>query len=244
MLERNPQDPFSWIVTLCIREFLNFDEATAASESQSSSRLRFKNILQVEYDQPDQGDLFDMATGRYLSRNLVLPVHIFLYKWRHRISYYSTIDNVDDVRNGLLLCRPVEWAFNRAKVCIEVDDAGMMLFRLLDHDLSDVKLFDEACELRRESGEQPTGNEEDLQMTFGDLDGREVLFPTGSKNRPSPRLLGIHAVAAWIVTRSYACDSELPIPKINALDGGTYRPSLDIFVDAWRHGVSELLSIF
>jgi hypothetical protein len=119
----------------------------------------------------------------------------------------------------------------------------MMSFRLLDHDLYDVKLFDKACELC-ESGEQPTGNEEDLQMSFGDLDGQEVLFPTGSANRPSTRLLGIHAVAAWIDTQSNTCDSELPMPKYNAQDGETYRPSLDIFIDAWRHGVGELLSIF
>jgi hypothetical protein len=66
-------------------EFLNFDDATAASNHRGDSLLEFKTLLEAEYQQPDQEDLFDMATGHYLPCDLVVASHIFLYKWRNRI---------------------------------------------------------------------------------------------------------------------------------------------------------------
>jgi hypothetical protein len=225
-----------------LREFLSFEDATAASQSQSDERFLFKALLKVDYHQPDQGYLFDMATGQYLPDNAIVASHNFLYKWGHRISHYTPFKDIKDVRNGLLLYKPVGWAFNRAKLCIEVSDAARMTFRLLDYDLHDVKLADLACKLLREPGcdDLPTGKQKDLQTTFGDLDGQEVQFPVGSIIRPSKQLLGLHAIAAWVQAQSQTYNSEIPVPECSTSDVGDAKVP---FIEAWRLGLPESGSV-
>lgn len=228
---------------LHLREFLSFEDATAASQNRVKVQVPFKALLKAEYEQSDQGDLFDMATGEHLPHGTIVASHIFLYRWRRQISHHSAINDVNDVRNGLLLCKPVDWAFNRAKICIEVNSAGKMTFRLLDYDLSDVRLADKAYELRHESGcgDEPIGREV-LQRTFGDLNRREVQFPIHSTMRPSKRLLGLHAVAAWVEARGDSPDSEIPLPECNTSDMDIARPSLKLFIEGWRTAVPEHLN--
>jgi hypothetical protein len=98
------------------------------------------------------GDIFDMVTGKRLPHQIVIAAHIFQHKWRNNLSKYTSLTNIDDVRNGLLLYKPVEWAFNRAKICVEVNSREEMTFYLLDQDLRDVKLVAKACDLRDISG--------------------------------------------------------------------------------------------
>lgn len=225
-------------------EFLNFDDATAASHRRGDSLFQFKTLLEAEYQQPDQGGLFDMATGHYLPSDLVVASHIFLQKWHNRILRYTAFRDINDVRNGLLLYKPVEWAFNRAKMCIEVDDIGRMTFRLLDYDLYEVKLADKDNELR---SERHPDRELNIQMTFGDLDKQEVRFPEHATIRPSQQLLGIHAIAAWVEAQSNMPNSEVTIPECNALDTETTTPSFNRLIQAWAIGVaeaSELQQIF
>ena len=144
---RNPILAVHHLITLFLREFLNFEDATAASQKESDVNIQFKALMRAEYHQFDQDVLFDMATGEYLPNDTVVASHIFLYRWRRRISHYTTFNDVDDVHNGLLLYKPVEWAFNRAKICISVDN-GRMVFHLLDHNLYHVRLADKAREFQ------------------------------------------------------------------------------------------------
>ena len=234
----NPNRVVHRLITLFLREFLNFEDATAASQEQSNANIRFKALLKTEYHQFTQDNLFDVAIGELLPDETVVASHIFLYKWRRRISHYTTFNDVDDVRNGLLLYKPVEWAFNRAKICISINDAGRMVFHLLDHDLYHVRLADKACEFQTDS--QSRGRRE-LQTTFGDLDGKEVQFPSESTTRPAKHLLGIHAVAAWVDAQGEIDDAEVPIPECNISDVDDAKFPL---IEAWLKGVSKLQSTF
>jgi hypothetical protein len=193
--------------------------------------LEFKTLLEAEYQQPDQEDLFDMATGHYLPCDLVVASHIFLYKWRNRMLRHTDFRDINDVRNGLLLYKPVEWAFNRAKMCIEVDEMGRMTFRLLDYDLYNVKLI----ELRSKRRTFGTTN---VQTTFGDLDKQEVRFPEHSVTRLSHQLLGLHAIAAWVEAQSNTPNSEIIVPECNVLDMET-TTSFNRLILAWVNGVAE-----
>ena len=190
----------------------------------------------TEYHQPNNGDVFDMATGRYFPLSDVMASHIFLYRWCHRITRYTSFSDINDVRNGLLLYKPVAWALRHAKMCIEVGNMGVMTFCLLDENLQDVMLADMASELQNASpcGHQP-GSIGD-ETTFGDLDGREVQFPQQSTTRPSKRLLGIHAIAAWVAAKSETRHFDTPVPECNASDVETGKVS---FIEAWRNGVLE-----
>jgi hypothetical protein len=177
---------------------LSFEDATVASQSRAHTQAEFMRLLKCEYHQPEIGNLFDMATGTFLPHGSVIASHIFQHKWKKELPQLTSITDINDPCNGLLLYKPVEWAFDRAKICVEVKSGDKMTFRLLDEDLRDTLLVDKACHLRdeRKGGKKPPKGEENLRMTFGDLDEQPLKFPEGTVMRPSKRLLGLHAVAA------------------------------------------------
>jgi HNH endonuclease len=199
--ERFPEDPTSilfWYINSNLIARLSFENATVASRSRADEQGKFKRLLKREYHQPEIGNLFDMATGTSLPHGSVVASHIFQHKWEKELSQFTSLTDIDDPCNGLLLYKPVEWAFDRAKICVEVKSGDKMTFRLLDEDLRDTLLADKACSLRDERGcgNKRLKEEENLRMTFGDLDEQPLKFPEGTVMRPSKRLLGLHAVAA------------------------------------------------
>ena len=198
---RFPDDPTSmifWYINSNLNARLSFEDATVASRSRAHTQAKFKRLLKHEYHQPEIGNLFDMATGTSLPHCSVVASHIFQHKWQKELSEFTSITDIDDPCNGLLLYKPVEWAFDRAKICVEVKSGNRMTFRLLDEDLRKTLLADKACRLRDErgGGNNRTKEEENLLMTFGDLDKQPLKFPEGTVMRPSKRLLGLHTVAA------------------------------------------------
>jgi len=208
---------------------LSFGNATAASVLSREGREEFKTLLKENYLQSPIGDLFDMATGSMLPHSTVVASHIFQRTWHFQLSRLTSLTNVviDAPTNGLLLYKPVESAFDRARICIEVD-GGDMTFRLLDHTLYNVRLVDEAIRLRGNRNQQLSQNEQNLQLTFGDLDGQPVRFPLNSTFRPSKRLLAFHAVAAchWQKTR----DPLVLNPKYNVSDDDVARRCISMFI--------------
>ena len=199
--ERFPEDPtfilFRYINSN-LHARLSFENATVASQSRKDTQWKFKSLLKRKYLQSETGNLFDMATGRSLPHGSVVASHIFQHRWAKELSEFTSMTDIDDPLNGLLLYKPVEWAFDRAKICVEVKSGDNMTFRLLDEALRNTLLVDQACLLRDErgSGNKPPEEEENLLMTFGDLDEQPLKFPEGTVMRPSKRLLGLHAVAA------------------------------------------------
>jgi hypothetical protein len=199
--ERFPEDSTSilfWYMNANLNARLNFENATVASQSRADTQWKFKRLLKREYLQPEIGNLFDMATGTYFPHGSVVASYIFQHKWQKELSQFTSITDIDDPRNGLLLYKPVEWAFDRAKICVEVKSGDKMTFCLLDQDLRNIVLADKACELRDDTGRgnKRLPEEMDLRTTFGDLDEQPLKFPEGTVMRPSKRLLGLHAVAA------------------------------------------------
>ena len=244
--ERFPVDPIlaiCWFVHSDLKALLNFEDATIASQSQVDMHPKFKLLLKREYHQPDDGKLFDMATGTCLPHSIVVASHIFQYQWRNELPLFTSLTDINDPRNGLLLYRPVEWAFCQAKICVEVKSHNEMIFRLLDQDLYDIVLADKACDLRDEakSDNQPLEEEMNLQMTFGDLDGQPLKFPEGIVMRPSKPLLGVHAVLA-----QWAAQDRVPQHQIRDVvydTSGDERTELTIknfsIIASWRDMVEH-----
>lgn len=241
--ERYPGDPMAaihWIFSLIMRDMLSFDHATTASRERNETQTTFKSALKKEYNQPDMGNLFDMATGQCLPHSVVVASYIFQHQWQNRLSDFTTLEDINDVRNGLLLYKPVQWAFNRAKLCIEVDADGKMTFRLFDQDLRDVELADKACELQNAArhGSQRLEAEKTLYVTFGDLDGRQVHFPEGVEMRPSKQLLGVHAVAAQLTAQHKSPRERITNVAFNTSDDETTEQALrNLMVLRWREDV-------
>jgi hypothetical protein len=202
-----------------INDYLNFGTVTGASQGRSHDQgsKNFKEALKQKYGIiQTKKTLLDMVTGTRLPHSIVIASHIFQYRWRMHLATFSTITDINDARNGLLLYKPVEWAFDRAKLCIEVK-GGDMVFRLLDRGLENVKLTDKSPGFK-EITRTPEieAAEAQLVMTFGDLDGAKVQIPTDSEMRPSKRLLTLHAYASWLHAGP---GSSIPPPPSSDVSG-------------------------
>ena len=103
-------------------QVLDFDDVTVASQDEDRVAMKFEHTLKREYSLEEDDCLFDMATGKYLHHTTVVAAHIYQYRWRKFFKWFSSLRNVDDPHNGLLLCRPVQWAFERAKLYINVNN--------------------------------------------------------------------------------------------------------------------------
>jgi hypothetical protein len=126
---------------LSLRVLLNFEDATIALEDM---QFKFKADLKREYDPSDDGKLFNMTTGMCLDHTTIMASYIFQHKWKNQLSQFTTLKNINDMCNGLLLYKPFEWAFDWAKICIEVMHDYPMRFHLLDPGLEDIMLADKA----------------------------------------------------------------------------------------------------
>lgn len=106
------------------------------------------------------------------------------------------IDNINDSRNCLFMYRPVEWAFDNSRLCVEVTRNGpdeIFTWRLLDERLRSDLMCTKAEELLQSNYVRP--HYRFLPTTFGDIDGKPVHFY--NKNRPYRRLLAFQAVIAY-----------------------------------------------
>ena len=240
--ERFPEDPTSvlcWFINSNLNARLSFEDATVASQSRADTQANFKRLLKREYHQPEIGNLFDMATGTCLPHSIVVASYIFHYMWRKELPEFTSLTDINDPCNGLLLYKPVEWAFDRAKICVEVKSRDEMTFRLLDQDLRGILLADKACHLRdqRGGGNQRLKEEENLRMTFGDLDGQPLKFPEGTVMRPSKRMLGLHAVRARGTAQVRAPQHPIPEVAYDTSDDETTKKAITIL--QWRQGVEH-----
>jgi hypothetical protein len=144
-----------------------------------------------------------------------------------------------------LLYKPVEWAFDRAKICIEVNSKEEMTFFLLGEGLRDIKLVDKACELRSEGkrGNQPSKSERKLQMTFGELDGQPLKFPENFTTRPSKRLLGLHALSAQWTAQHETPSRQIRGVVYNTSDDPRSEQAMKNFsILTWRQSVPVSVS--
>jgi hypothetical protein len=221
-----------------IMQSLDFDDVTIALQSQELTAAEFKDVMKQVYDQPEgHKNLFDMATGVQLPHGAVVASYIFQWRWRRSLSTFTTFTDINDTRNGLLLYKPVDWAFGRGVLCVEIS-GGCMSFRLLDPTLKNVKLTDMASNLRNQCKHPNNCDEVDLPTTFGDLDGRKVFFPPNSTMRPSQRLLALHAYTSWLHT-SRRLNSNIAPPTYDVSEDEDTKTRIKVVVDLWRSGVAS-----
>jgi hypothetical protein len=224
---------------------LDFKSDTSISPSRADGLLSFQHVVKRGYGQFDQDSLFDMATGEAFPCEHVVIAHIFQPRWQKFLPLFTALTSIDDVPNSLMLYRPVAWAFDRGKLCIQVNSVGRMSFHLFDEDLRDINLASKAYALQTVPRLTDEAVEE-LDLTFGDLDGQEVQFPAGSTMRPSKRLLALHAYGAWLKAWSLYPNIEFPIPRHIFSDdetNGANRPDLGFSIEQWMLSVHASLPV-
>ncbi|KAG2796775.1 hypothetical protein PC111_g21578 [Phytophthora cactorum] len=134
------------------------------------------------------------------------------------------ISDIDDVKNGLLLFKPLEHAFDYFQISFIRDDTDAFRLKLFDPDIRDTRLID----LTDRNGNQVLSAEQigvlfnsvslakkrchfDVQTTFGDVDGSTLTF-TGLE-RPFYRCLNLQArVARMIALKKHWIDASYDFP--------------------------------
>ena len=116
-----------------------------------------------------------LVADELLPRSEVTAAHLF--PKRHADIFYSTLgldaSKIDSVRNGLLLCRSIENAFDRQRVCFIYNALeGKFIFRVLDPALL-------------------TERAEPSAKTFKELNNEPLRLP--GEKMPYRRVLGLHA---------------------------------------------------
>ncbi|KAG2775479.1 hypothetical protein Pcac1_g13832 [Phytophthora cactorum] len=131
--------------------------------------------------------------------------HIFQREHDRLKDYFVQIADIDDVRNGLLLFKPIESAFDDLDIAFLVDKEDQFTLKLFNPDIKSKLLVDNftqkqwdalGCESIPTDWETstspvyaPYAPEFNVLTTFGELDGKPLRFPSGSTLRPFRRCL-------------------------------------------------------
>ena len=108
-------------------------------------------------------------------------------------------EEINDVKNGLPLWKPIEWAFDTSRSCFTFDKTfDKFIAKVMDPSILTKKLVD--------IGQEKMGTDWKLppfplkNLTFQDIDNRALEFDPGRPLRPYKRVLNFQARQA----RTYA----------------------------------------
>jgi hypothetical protein len=166
-----------------------------------------------------------MVLDKFLPSKVVIASHLFRRSNEICANMFAVFDDIDDVRNGMLMFKPIKLAFDRLQLSfIKENGSDLFKIKLFDQDICDTKLIDIEV-LNKEDRELVLGEilakrcHFNPLVTFGALDGTTFKFPT--LNRPYNRCLNLQARLAYI----------------KGLKEGRIDDSYD-FNDFWSEGMS------
>lgn len=158
--------------------------------SKVSSTLK-KKLTALEGKGVPRDQLRCMLLDVLLPYSSVIAAHLLKREWDDLSRQLADVDDVDDVRNGLLLYKPLEWAFDTSRLAFVWDGArGAFVAHVLDPNILDVRLVDKAKAVLKER--HKTGDEDVLRdRCFRDVHGTALVLPLGFS--PWRRCLCLHA---------------------------------------------------
>ena len=218
---------------------------TGAPTTLTARKEDFKKNLKDAYlchgGKKNRGKTRCMLLNCYLPSAVVTAAHIFRRGNEHIAQYLLGIENIDDVKNGLLLFKPLEKAFDKFQIGFVYDDSDdtfrMKIFNnnpvfrnllLIDFMppsvvLKDMKLDLTALPTGWRYSKVPVlapGTNYNLLTKFSDLEGTCLSFK--NLNRPYKRCLNLQARIAYI----------------EAIKNDTMEPPDYVFKDYWSEGLA------
>jgi hypothetical protein len=201
-----------------------FQRNVRYSDSKRQSRVSstLKKKLTV-LERAPHGKLRCMLLNELLPYSSVIAAHLLKREWDYLSRELADVDDVDNVRNGLLLYKPLEWAFDTSRLVFVWDGArSSFVAHVLDPNILDVRLVDKAqAELKER---HKTGDEAILgDRCFRDVHGIALVLPLAFS--PWRRCLCFHAHLA----------------RDEALRRAWLKTGEDFqFEDFWSEGVSSI----
>ncbi|KAI9329599.1 hypothetical protein BDR26DRAFT_841968 [Obelidium mucronatum] len=133
-----------------------------------------------------KGMITCMLSGILLPSTHVIAGHLFKWSWKDSCFDRLGFRNIDDPRNGLLLFKPFEYAFDNSHMCFEYSaDLKVFQMRILDTSIRTLTLRDYI--LRETQIDQKILQDYDLRVAF-----IQTLPQTKKKKiRPIDRLVSL-----------------------------------------------------
>ncbi|GIL68738.1 hypothetical protein Vafri_21977 [Volvox africanus] len=196
------QQQVSFLAKLVVDEFTY----TTGKISGSHQDQDFKKQLQMYYghqhgNQQEPSQLSCMLLDVLLPKSLVVGTHIFKRCWRGKMKLILGLPDINDPRNGLLLCKGLQHALDDSRICFAYDNhegEQKFILELLDRNLQNTTVWEYMQEnnLTKYKLEQFGEGERKVALlsTFGQLKGKSLTFSNGK--HPFKRCLAFHAKQA------------------------------------------------
>ena len=119
------------VATLSELETDNWRHDTNSTASGSQAGLNFRESLIQYYgiDNSNRNQYMCMVTDLILSSESILAGHIISKKNGERARSRFGFDDVNDPRNGILWCKPIEAAWSCNKICFAFDSGEQFVVR-------------------------------------------------------------------------------------------------------------------
>ncbi|TDH64761.1 hypothetical protein CCR75_008782 [Bremia lactucae] len=145
-------------------------------------------------------------------KSLVIASHLFRRSNEDLADRFLKISDIDDVKNGMLLFKPLKYAYDHFHISFVRDNTGAFRLKLFDPNIRNTRLIDMVIENSKnekvfdeiqikELHESISLTQEpcefDVNTTFGDVDGTALAFI--GLERPFNRCLYIQASMARIL---------------------------------------------
>jgi HNH endonuclease len=172
-----------------------------APTTLSICKQDFKHILCEFYARyhREQHSIQCMVLDIPFPKSVVTAVHLFLRRNEHLAATLMQIQDIDDPRNGMLMFKPVEYAFNHCQLSFIRDYDDSFKLKLFDVSIRDTKLIDYITDPYQRQVvidavlvvDLKNRCKFNLETTFGQLDGKNIHFHT--IQRPFYRCLNLQA---------------------------------------------------
>jgi hypothetical protein len=214
-------------------------DAPSSTSAPSSRGNQFRAVLCARYNcDKGNGYVRCMLLNTTLPSPLVIASHIFPRSKGYLSEKLLGFSDIDDERNGLLLFKPLEYAFDHFQISF-IYDQGSEAFRLkvfdpslrsqrlfekLDAKHSAILLQNQTLPIDWESQGRilAPGTDYDIQTTFGDLEVAPSSLCFQTLDRPYKRCLNVQARLA----------------RKKAIENNWIQPEECQFEDFWSEGMS------
>lgn len=158
----------------------------------------FRRSVKTEYGALQGRKCWCLLTNAVLPSSTVISSHLFKWEWSEHVHLLG-FDDINDVKNGLPLWKPIEWAFDTSRLCFTFDKTfDKFIAKVMDPSILTKKLVDIGQEMMGPAWKWPPFPLTNL--TFQDIDSRALEFDPGRPLRPYKRVLNFQARQA----RTYA----------------------------------------
>eukprot|EP00195_Chlamydomonas_chlamydogama_P001399 CAMPEP_0202919762 /NCGR_PEP_ID=MMETSP1392-20130828/76503_1 /ASSEMBLY_ACC=CAM_ASM_000868 /TAXON_ID=225041 /ORGANISM="Chlamydomonas chlamydogama, Strain SAG 11-48b" /LENGTH=321 /DNA_ID=CAMNT_0049613221 /DNA_START=113 /DNA_END=1078 /DNA_ORIENTATION=+ len=183
--------------------------------------------------------IYCMISHQYLPSSGVIASHLFKRLWWANDNFLE-LEDIHDWRNGLLLAKPLEWAFDTSRLSIIPFSYTPRSYEVyvMDPSIKDTPLLDKLKELQVLSAEElqifeRAWKKGGKQLTFGDMHGRKLESKGEEVPQPYRRVLCLQYRCAQREARKQGWLAPgVSLPKMDdygGSEGSGWRSQMDLF---------------